>query len=109
MRIKIAKYEFVVCQDSDGLWGYYDKGGNPQYPFGGYITGEQAEVAAEQFAHYMNTRDDISEQIKERMLPQIATWTDEMVRESGLERSEVLMDIRNRIELALDYLACPTD
>jgi hypothetical protein len=103
----MGKYNFAVRQASDGFWEYFDT--KDGFVIGAdYETGEQAEREAQQFTDYMNQREEIADLIKKRMVPMIAAWAGEMGGESGLDRSEVLLNIRNGIDLALDYLACPT-
>jgi hypothetical protein len=103
----MGKYNFAVRQHAEGYWEAFDT--KDGFVIGAdYETGEQAEREAQQFTDYMNQREEIADQIKKRMVPMIAAWADEIVSEHGLDRSEVLLNIRNGIDLALDYLACPT-
>lgn len=104
----MANYTCVVHQEPDGLWGFYDKFDTPhRLTDGGYTTREQAEREAERFTYRMHKGDEIEEQIKERVAPLIVAWADQLVSESGLERQDVLLDIRLGVRAALDEL-CPS-
>ena len=55
----------------------------------------------------MSKGDEIEEQTKERMIPLIVALADQKFSGSGLDRDEVLLNIRLGIEAALDKL-CPS-
>jgi hypothetical protein len=103
----MGKYQFAVHQEPDGLWGYHDKDGSPELlQDGDYPTQEQAKRAAEQFAYRMREGDVTEGQVMERMEALIKQWADQRGSETGLERQEVLLDIRYGVEATLDKM-CP--
>lgn len=104
----MTKPEFVVVQEADGRWTYYsDDDTSFRLPWiEGCLTREEAERKAERFAYRLQKGDETEQQIKERLMPLIQAWADEMVRETGLELEEVLLDIGNGVRQARKAV-CP--
>jgi hypothetical protein len=96
--------DFIVFQCQDGTWGYYHKElDSPDRPAdGGLLTREQAERGAARLAFRLQEDKVIEDIVRERLDVLINTLADERVKETGLDRQEVLSYIHDGIWYAWD-------
>jgi hypothetical protein len=105
----MANYQLLVQQDPDGTWAcYLPDTSVPLAWDNGFATREQAERTAQRFMEFMTEREEMQNQIRDRMIHLAVQWTDELVGKSGHDRNDVMLHIRNGMDMALDYLAFPT-
>ena len=91
--------DFIVFQGQDGTWGYYHKElDSPDRPANvGLLTREQAERGAARLAYRLQEASVINDIARERLEVLINTLADERVKETGLDRQEVLSYILEAI------------
>jgi hypothetical protein len=103
---EMLRYRFGIDQDEDGQWFYYNDGDGRKIPWDSFPTREQCERAVAWFNYRLEKGDEIELRVKERMRVLIHRWADQLTRETGIDRQEVLLDIGLGINDAVDEL-CP--
>jgi uncharacterized protein (UPF0128 family) len=95
--------DFIVFQGQDGTWGYYHKElDTPDRPANdGLLTREQAERGAALLAYRLQEDKVIEDIVRERLEVLINTLADERVKETGLDRQEVLSYIQEGLWAAI--------
>jgi hypothetical protein len=102
----MLRYRFAIAQDEDGQWYYYNDGDGRKVPWEHFPTKEEAERAVAQFNHRLQKGDEIELLTRQRMKVLIPRWCDQLVRETGIDREEVLLDIGLAVRDVVDEM-CP--